>query len=92
MQQAQVSGQAGVDQAEPGLLAVLADAGQCHLDPGGAGSSPKPGSVQPQGEDQPDGPVDDDVLPFAELAGGDLETEAAARSAASPSKDAMTEG
>jgi len=57
----------------------IADAGQCHLDPGGAGSSPKPGSVQPQGEDQPDGPVDDDVLPFAELAGGDLETEAAAR-------------
>jgi hypothetical protein len=32
------------------------------------------------GVDQADGPVDDDVLPFAELAGDDLETEAAAHS------------
>jgi len=79
VQQAQVSGQAGVDQAEPGLLAVLADVGQCHLDPGGAWLQPEARVGPAPGEDQPDGPVNDDVLPFAELAGGDLETEAAAR-------------
>jgi hypothetical protein len=79
VQQAQIPGQAGVDQAEPGLLAVLAAAGERHLHPGGARREPEARVGPAPGEDQARGPVDDHVLPFAELAGGDLEAEAAAR-------------
>ncbi len=78
MEQAEISCQAGVNQAEPGPLAVLAAGGERYLDPGGARPQPEARVGPAPREDQADRPIDDDVLPLAELAGGDLEPEAAA--------------
>ena len=78
MEQAEIPGQAGVHQAEPGLPAFLPGTGECHFHPGGARREPEARVRPAPGEDQADGPVDDHVLPVAELAGGNLEAEAAA--------------
>ncbi len=66
-------------QAEPGPAIVVGIGGQRHLDPRAARRQSEPGIGPAPGEDQPTGPLHDEVLPLAELPGDDLEPETPAR-------------